>query len=133
MVCGTPQTRSPGSLALMARSFLACATCMSRGNVTHTYLLRHPEFGMQLVPVDTTEAALRALQAGECDAAVNVDLVAQKIIHDQKLDQLVRSDVEFGGRTMRKGQRVFAFTSSANRDGSTVITAPAPAGLPLRV
>ncbi|MEI6200684.1 MAG: cytochrome P450 [Enhydrobacter sp.] len=34
------------------------------------------------------------------------------------LARVVRSDVEFGGRTMRKGQRVFAFTSSANRDGS---------------
>ena len=34
------------------------------------------------------------------------------------LARVVQSDVEFGGRPMRRGQRVFAFTSSANRDGS---------------
>ena len=34
------------------------------------------------------------------------------------LARVVASDVEFGGQTLRKGQRVFAFTSSANRDGA---------------
>jgi len=30
----------------------------------------------------------------------------------------VAADMEFGGRLLRKGQRVFAFTNSANRDGA---------------
>jgi cytochrome P450 len=34
------------------------------------------------------------------------------------LARVVKSELEFGGRLMREGQRVFAFTSSANRDGS---------------
>ncbi|MGB9367056.1 MAG: cytochrome P450 [Xanthobacteraceae bacterium] len=34
------------------------------------------------------------------------------------LVRLVVSDIEFGGKPMRAGQRVFAFTNSANRDGA---------------
>jgi hypothetical protein len=32
------------------------------------------------------------------------------------LARVVKEDVEFGGRCLRKGQRVFAFTNAANRD-----------------
>src|ERR1051325_3337983 len=41
--------------------------------------------------------------------------------YDGPLSALVRvvlSDIEFGGKRMRAGQRVFAFTNSANRDGA---------------
>lgn len=34
------------------------------------------------------------------------------------LARVVAADVEFGGRLLRKGQRVFAFTNSANRDNA---------------
>jgi PAS domain S-box-containing protein len=67
---------------------------VSRGNFTHNYLLAHPEWGAQLVPVDSTEAALRAVEAGECDAAVNVDLVAQKIVRDHQLTRVERASLE---------------------------------------
>jgi len=70
---------------------------VSRGNVTHTYMLAHPEWGAQLELVDSTEAALRAVQSGACDAAVNVDLVAQKIIREQRLAQVVRNEIELPG------------------------------------
>ena len=33
------------------------------------------------------------------------------------LARVVAADMEFGGRALRKGQRAFAFTSAANRDG----------------
>jgi cytochrome P450 len=41
--------------------------------------------------------------------------------YDGPISALVRvvlSDVEFGGKLLRAGQRVFAFTNSANRDGA---------------
>jgi cytochrome P450 len=34
------------------------------------------------------------------------------------LARVVLSDIEFGGKRMRSGQRVFAFANSANRDGA---------------
>jgi cytochrome P450 len=41
--------------------------------------------------------------------------------YDGPISALVRvvlSDIEFGGKLLRSGQRVFAFTNSANRDGA---------------
>jgi cytochrome P450 len=34
------------------------------------------------------------------------------------LARIVAADIEFGGRALKKGQRVLAFTSAANRDGA---------------
>ncbi len=70
---------------------------VSRGNVTHAYLLGHPEWGLELVPVLSTEAAMLALEHGEADAAINVDLVAQKIIRERALKDVVRTGVSLPG------------------------------------
>lgn len=87
-----------GSPALRSTAdFAGRRVAISRGNFTHDYMLAHPEWGATLVPVDSTEAALLAVNSGDCDAAINVDLIGQKIIRDRGLSQLVRAEVALPG------------------------------------
>jgi len=51
--------------------------------------------------VDSTEAALRAVDAGECDAAVNIDLVARNLIRDRGLDRVERTALRLPGLTYK--------------------------------
>ncbi len=70
---------------------------VTRGAVTHDYLRAHPEWKVEIVPVDSTEAALRLVNEGGCDAAINVALVAEKLVRERGFERVVREDVALPG------------------------------------
>ncbi len=94
---GAVFTRKGGVAVATIADLKGRKIAISRGNFTHTYMLAHPELGVELMPLASTELALRAVQEGSCDGAVGVDLVAQKIIRERQLDRVVRSPVVLPG------------------------------------
>jgi polar amino acid transport system substrate-binding protein len=59
-----------------------------RGEIMQDYLQQHPQLGVQSIPVDSLEDALRLLSIGEYDAALGGKLSGEYLLGRLQIDQL---------------------------------------------
>lgn len=78
-----------GSTISKLRDLVNKDVVVMRHAVMHDFMLRHPELGARLHPVETLEDALRALSRGEYDAALVAKLPGEYLLQQAGLDNIV--------------------------------------------